>query len=205
MLITQRIVDNIYEQFQDCFDGVRIFMLIHRNKEGGKSEGNDSNTTKRVSTSPARVREILLELVMKAYLDDKPWRIQMSVNPRDVDKAIRLFKQRQLDADYYDVDSKHSFYYDIKNRWISCLMNPASRASTKFLFDCDTPADYDATIAVLQKENIKIMKDYQTKNGRHIITEPHNPALTAIKPAFVNGHGDVLSSTKDGLMLLWWK
>lgn len=189
-------VNEIHAQFSEHFNGVRVFFLIHRNKEGGKSESNDKNTIKRMSSDTDEARRVLVELIEFALKDDRPFRLQMSANMRDVDKAIRLFKQRQLDNDYYDTRSKRSFYLDIKNRWISALMNPASRAGSKFLFDCDSEEELTGTLKKLEAAGITPELQYRTKNGWHIITNPHDPRLTSSESVVPN---------KDGLMLLWWK
>jgi len=189
--------NNIFEEFSNFMNGTRVFFRIHRNKEGGKwSESNDHASKKTITNSDDEARNALCTLITEIDSSDKPYRLQLSVNSRNIDKAIREFKRRQLDSDYYDYVSRHSFYLKIKNNFISCLMNPSSAGTSYFLFDCDTQKEYDLTMNLLQKEKVAILKDYSTKNGRHIITEPHNPAHTSTQTVHVN---------KDGLLLLYWK
>ena len=53
------------------------------------------------------------------------------------DKAIRACKRRQLEADDYHPESPYAFYTDITDRWISCVMDLASREDREFLIDID--------------------------------------------------------------------
>ncbi len=69
-------------------------------------------------------------------------------------------------------------------------MDPASREDTKLLIDIDAEDDEEAIRKNLTVLNVWIRLDYPTKNGRHIITEPFNPALVP-----------VAEIKKDGLLL----
>jgi len=185
--------------FSDFMDGYRFIMLIHRNKEGGKSNRPQKNALKRITKNKKEFLEVLKELQILKKESIVPMRIYSCVNKRDIDKTIREFKRRQLDADYYDIDSKHGFYLDIKNQWISSLMKQSSRAETKFLIDIDDfikeKEDWDISIIENHLKDIKakVILKYPTKNGIHIITEPFNPNL------FNNEFGEI---KKDGLLLL---
>lgn len=176
-------------------DGYRFIMLLHRNKEGGKSNRPQKNGVKRITKNREEFIEMLDELQKLKAESKVPMRIYSSVNERDIEKTIREFKRRQLDADYYDTESRHGFYLDIKNQWVSSLMKPNSRAETKFLIDVDNIIDWSISTVVnhLKKIGVKIILKYPTKNGFHIITEPFNPNL------FNNEFGEV---KKDGLLLL---
>ena len=124
-------------------------------------------------------------------------RIYSCLNKRDIKKAIRGFKFKQLEADYYDEDSKNNFYLDIKNRWTSAIMKPASRAETRFLIDIDDiigdKSDISFVDQYLEDIKVKVLLKYPTKNGWHIITEPFNPALW---------NGNFGEIKKDALLLL---
>lgn len=192
----QQITDGIVSTFYDFLEGTRVFYLIHRNKEGGGNESHDNRTKKIITRNREEAMTAILELATMLVASDKPYRIQTCVNARDVEKGIKLFKQRQLDADYYDTDSKHGFYLDVKNRWLSSLMNPTSRAETNFLFDCDSHEELSETLELLTKHKIDILKMYKTKNGSHVVTKPHDPSLTSTEKVKPN---------KDGLLLLYWK
>ena len=126
-------------------------------------------------------------------------RIYSCVNKRNLEKTIREFKHRQLDADYYDTVSRYGFYLDVKNQWVSSLMKHNSRAETKFLIDIDNietdKENIDISIIENHLKEIKaeVILKYPTKNGIHIITEPFNPNL------FNNEFGEI---KKDALLLL---
>ncbi len=186
------------EKFNNFMDGYRLIMLTHRGKEGGKVNKPDRVAKKKISCNKEEFLEIFKEFKEIKDKNDKPLRIYSSVNSRDINKAIREFKYRQLEADYYDEESKNNFYLDIKNRWISCLMNPRSKAETKFLIDIDNLGTEDKwDISEVEKHlvniEVKIILQYPTKNGIHIITEPFNPNL------WNSDYGDI---KKDGLLLL---
>jgi len=189
----------IEETFSDFMNGYRLIMLTQRSKEGGKVNKPDRVATKRISKNKEEFLEIVKKFLEIKEQSDKPLRIYSSVNKRDIEKGIREFKHRQLDADYYDEESRHDFYLDIKNRWISCLMNPSSRAETKFLIDIDDVMrkgkNYDISFIEehLETIKVKILLGYDTKNGTHIITEPFNPNL------WNSEFGDI---KKDSLLLL---
>ena len=187
--------EEIIKTFSDFMDGYRFIMLVHRNKEGGKSNRPQKNGVKRITKNREEFIEVLDELQKLKAESKVPMRIYSCVNARDIEKTIREFKRRQLDADYYDTESKHGFYLDIKNQWVSSLMKPNSRAETKFLIDVDNIIDWDISTVVnhLKKIGVKVILKYPTKNGFHIITEPFNPNL------FNSEFGEV---KKDGLLLL---
>jgi len=180
--------DNIMDNFYNFTDGVRLLLLIHRGKEGGQNR--DRKHKKKISKNRENFREILISYLEIMKTSDIPYRIYSCVNARNIDKAIREFKRVQLDADYYDTDSKQDFYIDINNRWISSLMKPKSRDETSFLIDVDEGDD----LKEILDELIHITRNYfkyKTKNGWHIITQPFNPALLTI-----------IKVKKDGLLLL---
>jgi len=186
--------NNIKEIFKDFMDGYRFIMLVHRNKEGGKSNRLQKNGIKRITKNREEFIEVLEKLQKLKAESNVPMRIYSCVNARDIEKTIREFKRRQLDADYYDVDSKHGFYLDIKNQWISSLMKPSSRAETKFLIDIDDIIFHSTMVENHLKEiGVKTILQYPTKNGTHIITEPFNPN------DFNSEFGEI---KKDGLLLL---
>lgn len=193
---------DLLEKFKNYTHGTRVLFLIHRNKEGGGT--NNTKLRKIVTRSKEEYGEKLVELLAEqhnAAIDGIPLRIYACVNARDINKAIREFKQQQLDADYYDEESRYNFYYDIKNRFISALMKPSSKAESNFLLDVDRQditnvLDQIAEHAAAEKHTseVKVLDIFKTKNGYHIITEPFNPAI-------VEGIENV-SVNKDGLLLL---
>lgn len=155
--------------------GVRIVMLVLRNKDGGLAKP-DHGAKKIITMNEVEWDKAVAELKERAELNDIGERIYASVDARNVGKAIHEFKRRQLDADMYDESGKTKFYLDIKNRFISCLASPPSRASKLFLIDCDSDEE------LRHARGYEIVRDnwihfYPTKNGYHVITKPFNPNL----------------------------
>ena len=186
-------INTIMETFKNFTDGHRMIMLTLRGKEGGKVNNPDKVSRRKISANKEEFKKILEEfLKIKNSSPNIPLRIYSSVNARDINKGIREFKRRQLESDYYDEDSKYKFYLDIKNRFLSSIMVPASRAETKFLIDVDYDEGDNGWIIEqeLLEAKVDILFTYKTKNGMHIVTEPFNPNLVSYK---VN---------KDALLLL---
>lgn len=187
------------KEIKQFSDGIRMIMICQRNKEGRNTNKSDRYSKRKISTYSEEFFKILKEFQEIKNNSDEPLRIYSCVNKRDIKKAIRNFKQKQLDADYYDEYSKNNFYFDIKNRWVGSLMKQSSRAETKFLIDVDSiikeSENWDISYIEehLEKIGVKIILKYPTKNGFHIITEPFNPNL------FNHEFGEV---KKDALLLL---
>lgn len=183
-------LEQILIDFNGFTDGHRMILVAHRGKDGGT---NKEKSHKRFLTHGEEdfIKKLTEALEYQRQSKD-PVRIYSCVNSRDINKAIRLFKQRQLDADYFDEVSKTAFYEDLQNRWISCVMNPSCRAETSFLIDIDADDIYNVDQVVEKLAKItRNFKTYKTKNGWHIITTPFNPALL---PG--------VEIKKDGLLLL---
>jgi hypothetical protein len=153
-------------------DGVRGILLIHRNKDGEKANAQRKAFT-RISNGTEEWKKIILELRELQLSQFPTHRIYASVNQRNTEKAIREFKRRQLQHDYDPLNIRHEFYYDIKNRFFSCLMSPMNKADYNLLIDCDSNKEYRKALCTLMPN--EILFDYATKNGRHIISKPFNP------------------------------
>lgn len=187
-------VEKIVAQFGNFMDGYRVIMLTHRSKEGGHNR--DRKQVKRISANREEFEAILHELLdIKEKSGGIPYRIYANVNARDINKAIRIFRQNQLDAEYYDEESRLGFYLDIKNRWISALMRPQAKAEALFMFDLDGEYDLDEIRGAICKVT-RNMIVYKTKNGHHIITEPFNPMML---PTWVLQKHEI---KKDSMLLL---
>lgn len=183
--------NNIPDTFKD---GVRLIMLTLRSKEGGKSNNPDRVARKRLSNSIEEFDKIISEFEELSKKSNESLRIYSSVNKRDINKGIRNFKRLQLEADYWDIDSRNEFYLDIKNRWISSIMQPNCRENTNFLIDIDGDIDDYMRIKLnLLNLSIDIIFEYPTKNGFHIITKPFNPSLLTVERDHIK---------KDGMILL---
>lgn len=187
--------ENIFEEFKNFSTGYRVLFLIQRHKEGG--EVNNTKLRKiitRNSDEYFNAIKVLLDELMTSKL---PMRIYASVNERNFNKAIRQFKYEQLDADYYDQIQKENFYLDVKNRFIGCLMQPAQRATSLFLFDVDNVEGKDIMGEALSAiPNEHIVTTYATKNGWHIITKPFDHTKLKLPES--------CEFKKDALLLLAW-
>lgn len=168
-------VDKIMNRFNWLISGIRVIMLTLRPKDGGIGGRPDRVAYKIISRNEEEFKE-KLNHVLEKWTDGQ--RIYVNVNNRDMAKAIRSFKQAQLNNDYQDEDSKNWFYIDIWNRWVSALMQPSSKSESWFLIDIDNDDKYGITkefvVKRLQENNILIIDTYQTKNGWHVITAPFN-------------------------------
>jgi len=175
------------------FDGVRVFMLTKRNKEGGKSHHPDRVATKIITTN-IREAEEAIETLLEQIGENE--RIYMSVNSRNMEKAIRKFKEMMLASDYDQISIRNKFYIDIRNRFISALMKPTSRKTSYFLIDVDNEEELNYFIRFLSENKIEIWERIPTKNGEHFIVDPFNPNLVDEK--FIN------CIKKDAMVLLYW-
>jgi hypothetical protein len=145
-------------------EGSRILMLKSRHKDGVEKQ--------RTIIKHTRARDDFiweLEIMASEMLPNE--RIYASAGPRDTARAIRLFKERQLDADY-SADPME-FYGNLSARWTSCLMDPKAQAGKLWMFDCDSADDLaETTCALDQHYNRALRHQYATKSGYHIIVEP---------------------------------
>lgn len=160
-------------------NGVQVLLLMLRAKDGGSARTDRKAAKKIITQSPTEFDEALVELRALWRPNE---RIYSTINPRSIDKAIRLFKYRQLDADYFAERDRNSFYCDLENRWISCLKDAKASLGSLFLFDWDFDIELQIPIAWLNDElerHTKVVEHYPTRNGRHFITEPFNPNLLA--------------------------
>lgn len=159
-------------------EGYRGVLLLHRNKDG--EIGNaQRNALKRISSNSKEwlwhIHEFdQLRRTDPFYTDH---RIYSSVNARNMDKSIRLFKERQLEADYDKNENHFGFYQDIENRFFSCFMNPKTALTSYFIIDCDLEEARVDALKFLPEG--QLILDYPTKNGRHLLTHPFNPTLLA--------------------------
>lgn len=188
---------DIFEDFKQFTNGYRTLFLIQRHKEGG--ETHNSRLKKIITRDSTEYLAALTELLQEQMTSELPLRIYAAVNDRDFEKAIKKFKYEQLDADFFDEKSRHGFYLGIKDKFISCLMQPEQRKTNLFLFDCDK-AEYEGKeidivgIMLQTIPNEHIIKQYKTKNGWHIITNPFNHTMYDYPTS--------VEMKKDGLILL---
>lgn len=187
--VHRRLIDDLDSIPEEFTDGWRGILLLRRNKEG-ESGNAQRKAIKRISRNVQEWKTYICELHDLQQTSHQGCRIYSSVNSRDMSKAIHEFKRRQLELDFGNFIELSKFYCDLKNRFFSCLMNPANRLQNHFLIDCDTQEEYAQAEQRLRYSGLQIM-EYPTKNGMHIITRPFNP----------NDYGN-LQIKKDDLMFI---
>ncbi len=158
-----RLVQHCLTQFGH---GTRVLELKGRNKDDA---GKRAIT--RVTHSVEQFARCLSELVGQARLGE---RIYGTAGARDMKKAIRFFKERQLAADYDDRPER--FYERIEDRWASCLMSPSAQDEKMWLFDCDTHHEEEVVLYELEHFYNQPMTPYwyDSKSGRHCLVQPFN-------------------------------
>lgn len=155
--------------------GYRGVLLLHRTKDGALGGDQQRNALKTITSSVAEYDQAIDDFKELQRLVYPNHRIYSSVNPRNMDKAIREFKRRQLDLDYEPDQIKWEFYADVRNRFFSCVMGPTAKDGNHFLVDCDTDAEYAEAIGNIPPSDI--LYDYPTKKGRHLIIRASNLQL----------------------------
>lgn len=167
-------------------EGVRLLLLASRPKDGAQK-------TRRITRVSHGSTQFLTVLEDFNKIKDPTDRIYVSLSQRDVLKAARLFKHKIIEADYEsDVTS---FYKNIHNHWVSCLMIKTSTLKTDrlWMFDCDTEEDAEI-VPFLVSNNIPIEYQYPTRNGRHVIVKPFNRSI--LESRFIN-------ILHDNPLMLW--
>lgn len=158
-------------------EGTRILMLTLRSKEGGKTNLPDRSAKKMISRNPEEFDKCM-EILMERRQGME--RIYSTVDERNLEKGIRIFKGRQLDSDYFDQESRLGFYVDIWNRWISSLQSTKAREGCLFMVDVDDDKDEEDNIRLeIQNKELELVHEYPTKNGRHFVLKPFNPAIVS--------------------------
>lgn len=149
--------------------GPRVLMLKGRHKDGIEEE----RQIVKITHGEDHFEKALADLLSQMHPGE---RIYASAGARDMSKAVRLFKQRQLDADYDDDPMR--FYRAINERWASALMAPTSQSQSDklWLFDCDSAED-----AAIVRDEIEKHYDrprtpyaYHSKSGVHLLVAPFN-------------------------------
>lgn len=201
-----RKADAILDDFKHFTSGIRVLFLIYRTKEKeiDKVRGDDTNVGRHhqhirctVVNGPEELKSALVGYLDEQLTSTLSLRVQLAVNERNIEKGIREFKRQQLEADYYDPDSRAAFYLRVKDRFVSAIMKPASRKTSWFLIDCDSTEEHSEILVKLAELKVGILKQYATKNGWHVVTEPFNRRLLG------DEHQDKVHP--DGLLLLTWR
>lgn len=165
--------------------GVRVIKRAWRNKDCTEGRRRDRMI---IANGIEQWDEATAELLAECIPGE---RVYASSDRRNVDKAIRLFKERQLAADYQPTHDRYSFYHNCEWRWLSCLSAPQAAATMHFLFDCDDADDLAELVDIPAEHEVH---RYATKSGTHVLTRPFNPNV-------LSPHGRALLH-KDALLLV---
>lgn len=167
--------------------GARLLVLRSRNKDGAAA-------LRTIARAAFSEYEFDQQLDALAELLRPGERIYANAGARDVPKAIRLFKERQLAADY-DSDTA-AFYRNIEQRWFSCLMDTRCQADKIWLFDCDSAEDTALVRDDLSKLDClpAAPYEYATKTGTHFVVAAFDKSqLTEHTRALIH----------DNALMLW--
>ena len=158
-------------------EGVRILMLIHRQKDGGKGS-TDRNSVRRISRDPKEFDKLFLELQEGKNKSDLPLRIYSSVNERNLQKAVKMYKIQQVEIEFQSLEMQANFYIQNKNQFYSCLAKPECAMNKKFLIDFDDQVPINiSNMEYTLSKHTEILNIRRTPNGVHFITNPFNPSL----------------------------
>lgn len=155
---------------QEWKTGVRMLLLKGRNKDGA----DPRKTIMRVSHGDDQFDRLAGELF--AIMNDGD-RVYFSAGSRDIQRAARIFRERQLASEYDDDPMR--FYRHIFTRWTSALMSPQAQADKRWLFDCDTEEDASIVRGELTQfyDRPEPPYWYESKSGQHAVVQPFNKAL----------------------------
>lgn len=185
---------NLVLDFREFTIGTRCLMLLHRTKDGGENKEYHRRNGIYVTHNTNEYLTALINLLSLKALSVKPYRLYASCNPRDIKKAERAFKMDMLMCDFDDGENKDFFWARLESKWVSALMAPGSRKSSKFLIDVDgSEKSIQETLKWLEHNKVVIYKQYQTPNGWHVVTAPFNPNDFNVPDAEIK---------KDGLLLI---
>ena len=127
----------IVQDFAEFTSGTRYLSLLHRTKDGGENKEYHRRGGFYITHSPEDYLDALVRLLTLQAVASKPYRLYASVNARSLKKGERAFKMDLLEADFASEENKGYFWTRLESRWVSALMEPASRADTYFILDVD--------------------------------------------------------------------
>jgi hypothetical protein len=160
-----------------------------RNKDAVATQ----RTILRISHNADQFATTYMELVTMLRAGE---RIYATAGARDLAKAIRLFKERQIAADYDELPWQ--FYEHLQARWTSCLMDTRAQAQKVWLFDCDTPEETklaeDEIALHYAPQGGSWSYTYKTKSGTHILVGPFDRSKLSER---------VRATLRENAIMLW--
>jgi hypothetical protein len=175
-------------------NGLRVVFLVKRNKDAG-GEPIQAVDRRTVFVTNNAAEHDKLTTYLYANMKEGT-RIYSSLDERRFDKAILEFKKMQLAADESEVQQR-VFYDSTTRAWHRSLMQARTRKTKLFLFDADTGADAEYIAHYLSYYSVPVRHSYDTKNGKHFVTDPFNVGVMPKAAA---------DMAQRNAMLLWaWK
>jgi len=166
--------------------GIRVFLLCSRYKDGITKQRRILKISKNESDFD-KVLESLKSIMVANE------RIYVTAAERNLTRAIFLFKQRQLNAEYST--DLENFYLNVEPRFISCLCDKTAvvKSGKMWMFDCDEEQQYYSVAKQLDFLGVSSYL-YRTKNGIHVICSPFNRTMLS------NENNKILH---DNPLMLW--
>ena len=152
--------------------GIRVFTSVLRNKD--KSDGQKKRKSYVLISRNVQEFDDNIVKITKEMTDGE--RLYVSVHPCDARKAVKTFKQAQVEADYNP--DYLSFYISAKDRFASSLMKNPVKKDRLWLLDIDSDKEYSEIendiLTFYDRSGDMTPYTYKTKNGHHIILKPFN-------------------------------
>lgn len=155
-----------------------ILMTIARRAHNPELTNSTEIVRRRVLYKEEHVERHVAELLFMANKDDYEHRMYLSVNARDVVKALFNFRS-ELES-----ITRHLYHGDegamkrltrLDSEWLSQLHRPQAKADEYFQFDLDDVEPHDR-LEFIESLPSDVTDTYwtETPNGYHVITEPFN-------------------------------
>lgn len=167
-------------------NGIRELLIIDRNDK------NKCHMRTLLTTSHQYTTEIPKFIEWCNSQSNESMRVYLSINERDLTKAIYELKHQMLQWDYAGSEIQ---FLSLDKTFRHILMQPHQRKTKYFLVDIDT-TDKNVITDInrfLIDHKIEQVHSYKTPNGFHFITKPFNPNLAKWKGVEIK---------PDALMLL---
>ena len=145
--------------------GTRVLHLRGRHKDGLQEQ----RSILKISYDESGFKKAYGELISLLQPGE---RIYAAAGARDMKKATRLFRERQLASEFEG--NPFAFYRQLESQWASALMAPTSQHEKLWLFDCDSSEERQ-WVEIELGQAYDRPKDpywYETKSGAHAIVQP---------------------------------
>jgi len=108
----------------------------------------------------------------RGFIKPDDFNFYASINPRDVNKAYKMMKERFADWDY---DNAKAHINRIDAEWVSCLQNKSCRSRKQyFMLDIDVKDPKGLEKIKLTLPEGVYVDEIETRGGYHILLKPFN-------------------------------